>query len=568
MMADKTGTDIRVLLIDDDQDMQVLLSAMLGDIERTSFKLDWCDSYNKGLKKLQNQQHDVCLLDYRLGEKSGVELLRELHSDGVTLPLILLTGQDDGDMDIQALAAGATDYLEKRNLTSTLLDRSIRYSIEHKRIQRELIKLAKYDTLTGLANRTLFMDAMTGAIARADRFNWNIAVLFLDLDHFKNINDSLGHDAGDRLLVSFTHRLKSSVRTSDLIARFGGDEFAVLLENLNSATDAAQAAQQILDNMEAPHPVGDQYVIARPSIGIVTYPDLATDPESLIKAADTAMYEAKRCGRYNYQFFASEMQERVGQRIKFEADLGFAIERDEYCLYYQPQIDATSGNIVGIEALIRWQHKKRGLIMPSVFIPIAEECGLISSLGEWVLKEACQQVKAWGKTKLLSDAKVAINLSARQLHEPTIVDTIRRSLEKAEIEPSKVELELTETAVMGNHDNAKAIFKQLRTLGFYIAIDDFGTGYSSLQYLAELPITTLKIDRTFVNQCTTDEKQSAIVISTIGLAHNLGLKVVAEGVETQDQIDFLCENDCDVLQGYFFSQPLPYEQLIKSLQKS
>jgi len=567
-MLDKTDIDIRVLLIDDDQDMQVLVSEMLSDIVRTSFSLDWCDTYNMGLDILRNQQHDICLLDYRLGEKNGVELLSESISEGVTIPLILLTGIDAGDLDVQALAAGATDYIEKQNLNSVLLERSIRYSIEHKRIQRELIRLAKYDTLTGLANRTLFMDAMAAAIARADRYNWTVAVLFLDIDHFKNINDSLGHDAGDRLLISFTKRLKFSVRASDLVARFGGDEFAVLLENINSVSAIAQTAKNILDDMAAPHSIGDKIVIARPSIGIVTYPDLATDPEELIKAADTAMYEAKKRGRYNYQFFVNEMQDRVDQRTQFEADMGFAIERDELRLFYQPQIDAVTGNIVGLEALIRWQHKSRGLVMPSIFIPVAEECGLIFSIGEWVFKEACQQAKAWEKEKSLSDAKVAINLSAHHLQQTTIVDTIVSIIENAEIEPGKIELELTETAVMGNPENANIIFTQLQKLGFHIAIDDFGTGYSSLQYLAELPINTLKIDRAFVNLCTKDEKQSAIVISTIGLAHNLGLKVVAEGVETQEQIDFLCENDCDILQGYFFSQPLPYDQLINSIQKS
>lgn len=567
-MLDKTDTDIRVLLIDDDQDMQVLVSTMLSDIDRTSFSLDWCDTYNTGLDTLRNQQHDVCLLDYRLGEKNGVELLRESIIDGVTLPLILLTGHEISGLDIQALAAGATDYIEKDNLNSTLLDRSIRYSIEHKRIQRELIRLAKYDTLTGLANRALFMDSMASAIARADRFNWSIAVLFLDIDHFKNINDSLGHDAGDRLLISFTQRLKSCVRVSDLVARFGGDEFAILLENINSASAAAQTAKNILDDMAAPHSIGDQDVIARPSIGIVTYPDLATDPESLIKAADTAMYEAKRRGRYNYQFFASKMQEKVVRRINFEADLGFAIEQNEFRLFYQPQIEAATGKIVGLEALIRWQHKIRGLVMPSIFIPIAEECGLIFSVGEWVFKDACQQAKAWENEKPLSDAKVAINLSAHHLHQSTIVDTIIRIIEDAGIDPGKIELELTESAVMDNPENAKSIFKQLRELGFHIAIDDFGTGFSSLQYLAQLPITTLKIDRSFISQCVSDERQSAIVVSTIGLAHNLGFKVVAEGVETQEQINFLHEHNCDVLQGYFFSKPLPYEQLINSIQKS
>ncbi len=566
-MLNKTDSDIRVLLIDDDQDMEVLLYDMLSEIKRTSFSLDWCDTYNRGIEKLRAHTHDVCLLDYRLGSKDGVEFLRESVSNGISLPLILLTGQDASGLDMQALEAGATDYIEKRYLTSTLLERSIRYSIEHKRIQQKLTRLAKYDVLTGMANRALFMDAMSGAIARADRYNWGIAVLFLDLDHFKNVNDSLGHDVGDQLLLSFAQRLKSSVRTSDLIARFGGDEFAVLLENVNSEAAISHTATKILNDMNAPHTLGNHNVVARPSIGIVTYPEMGADPESLIKQADTAMYEAKRLGRYNYQFFVKEMQNRAINRTQFEADLGVAIEKDEFILHYQPQVETVTGNIVGLEALIRWQHSEKGLISPLTFIPIAEECGLIFAIGEWVIKNACQKVKVWEKTKLLADCKVTINLSAPQLNQVKIVDTLIKFIELTRVEPTKIELELTESAIMDNPKNANIIFEQLQEIGIHIAIDDFGTGYSSLKYLAELPINTLKIDRTFINKCTTDEKQSAIVISTIGLAHNLGLQVVAEGVETQEQIDFLHEHNCDVLQGYFYSKPLPYEQLIKSIQK-
>lgn len=567
-MPEQNHKRIRVLLIDDDEDMEIIIGALLADVTRTSFKLDWCDTYDKGLNVLQEDTHDVCLLDYRLGERNGVQLLQESILGELTLPVIFLTGQDHGDLDIQALKAGAADYLEKGNLNSSLLDRSIRYSIEQKRVQKELIRLAKFDSLTELANRSLFMDVLRNALARADRYQWRVAILFLDIDHFKNVNDSLGHEVGDELLKSFTYRLQTTMRKGDLIARFGGDEFAILLENVTHDSDAALAAQKILDEMDAPHTLGEHSVLARPSIGIVTYPNIASDPESIIKAADTAMYEAKKRGRFNYQFFAKEMQDKAVQRTRFEADLSYAIERDELLLHYQPQINSITGDVVAVETLIRWQHPKRGLLLPNKFIDIAEECGLIYSIGEWVIRQACQQCIQWCAKDNIEGITIATNLSAQQLMRSDIVKTIINIINLTNMEPGKLELELTETAIMSDPANAKKILSSIRGLGIKIAVDDFGTGYSSLKYLAELPINTLKIDRTFVKHCPKDIRQNAIIITTIALAHNLGIKVVAEGVETRAQVDFLRQHECDILQGYYFSKPLPNEELITYIKES
>lgn len=561
-MPDPNHKRIRVLLIDDDEDMEVIISALLTEVVRTSFKLEWCDTYDKGLTMLQEDSHDVCLLDYRLGERNGVQLLQESILGELSLPVIFLTGQDHGDLDIQALKAGAADYLEKGDLNSSLLDRSIRYSIEQKRIQKELIRLAKFDSLTELANRSLFMDVLKNSIARADRYNWNVAILFLDIDHFKNVNDSLGHEIGDKLLISFTKRLQFTMRSSDMIARFGGDEFAILLENVAHDSDAALAAQKILDEMDAPHMLGEHSVHARPSIGIVTYPNIASDPESIIKAADTAMYEAKKRGRYNYQFFAKEMQDKAVQRTRFEADLSYAIERKELLLHYQPLINSFTGEVVAVETLIRWQHPKRGLLLPGEFIDIAEECGLIYSIGEWVLRQACQQNVKWCSKDNIEGITITINLSAQQLMRSDIVKTIIHIINMTNMQPGKLELELTETAIMGDPQNAKKILSSIRGLGIKIAVDDFGTGYSSLKYLADLPINTLKIDRTFVKHCPKDIRQNAIINTTIALAHNLGFKVVAEGVENKAQVNFLRKYECDMLQGYYFSKPLTNKELI------
>lgn len=552
---------IRVLLIDDDNHSKILVEALLEDIKRTKFNVDWYHTYESGLDQIRLGQHDVCLLDYRLGAKDGVDLLNEALVSSSDIPVIMLTGQEDSNVDIMALNAGASDYLIKGELNGASLERSIRYSIEHKRVESQLLKMAKYDGLTGLANRTLFLDVLTSAISRADRHGYGIGLIFLDLDHFKNINDSLGHVIGDLVLQSFAERLQSSVRTGDLVARFGGDEFAVILEYVNNENDITHVVEKILEVMHPPHEVQGHTVIARASIGIVTYPDLKGDSELLFKAADTAMYEAKRKGRNNYQFFAEKMQKNVIQRTKFEGDLSYAIERDELRLDYQPQIEAKTGKLVAIETLIRWQHTKRGLLLPGDFIGVAEECGLILSIGNWVLENACNQFKRWRDLNSFEMPKLTINVSANQLAQDNLFKQVQEVITSTGLNTEDVVLELTETAIMEEPLKVINTFKSLREIGVNIAIDDYGTGYSSLRYLADLPIDSLKIDRAFIKHCPNDIKMNAIVKSTITLAHNLDIKVVAEGVETKEQMEFLVENDCDFLQGYYFSKPITSKQL-------
>lgn len=559
--SDSDHNCIRVLLIDDDDESEILVSALLEDIQRTSFTLDWCDSYESGLEQIQKGYHDVCLLDYKLGAKDGVDLLNEALVSSSKLPVIMLTVLEDPDLDLHALDAGASDYLVKGDLNGEILDRSIRYSIKHKHVQAQLVKMAKYDALTGLANRTLFLDVLTGAISRADRHGYNLGLLFMDLDNFKNINDSLGHIIGDQVLLSFSERLKSCIRTGDLAARFGGDEFAVILEHIHGENDAAHIAQKILDVMNPPHVLDEHTILARASIGIVIYPELQGEAETLFKAADTAMYEAKKKGRNNYQFFAEDMQKKVVERTRFEADLGYAIERNEFRLHYQPLIEAKTGKVVAIETLIRWQHPGQGLLLPAKFIAIAEECGLIISIGNWVLENACMQAKIWNESNLDPSPRITINFSANQLAQKDMVENIKNIVRSTGLQMGDVELELTESAIMNEPLQAISMFSSLRKLGLNIAIDDYGTGYSSLRYLADLSVDTLKIDRAFIMQCPKDSKFNAIIKSTITLAHDLNIRVVAEGVETKEQVDFLTENGCDILQGYYFSKPLTNKQL-------
>jgi diguanylate cyclase (GGDEF)-like protein len=563
-LRESDDNSLRVLLIDDDQDSEVLVGALLKDIDRSSFILDWFDSYESGLEQIRKGYHDVCLLDYRLGAKDGVELLNEALVSSGTMPVIMLTGYEESGLDILALNAGASDYLIKGDLNGTILERSIRYSIKHKHDESQLVKMAKYDALTGLANRSLFLDVLTGAISRADRHGYDIGLIFMDIDHFKNINDSLGHVIGDHILQSFAERLKSCVRTGDLVARFGGDEFSVILEHITNERDITHIADKILEVMAPPHKVDGHTILARASIGIVTYPDLKGDSQSLFKAADTAMYEAKKKGRNNYQFFAEKMQRKVIERTKFEGDLSYAIENDEFELHYQPQVEAETRKIVAVEALIRWQHPERGLLMPGEFISVAEECGLIISIGNWVLENACKQLKHWRNSNYLEIPKLTINFSANQLAHVDMFENVQNIIKSSGLETGVVELELTETAVMVEPLKSINTFNMLKKIGVNIAVDDYGTGYSSLRYLADLPVDTLKIDRAFIKQCPDDKKMSAIVKSTITLAHDLGINVVAEGVETKEQMDFLVDNGCDFLQGYYFSRPLTEKQIEKN----
>jgi diguanylate cyclase (GGDEF)-like protein len=390
-------------------------------------------------------------------------------------------------------------------------------------------------------------------------------MLFLDLDRFKHINDSLGHAVGDQLLQSVAQRLVSCVRHSDTISRQGGDEFVVLLSNIKHAEDAALSAQKILAALTAPHLIDQLELHVSVSIGISTYPDDGQDAETLLKNADSAMYHAKESGRNNYKFFEHEMNVRAVQRHAIEASLRRALERQEFVLFYQPKIDLHSHMIVGVEALIRWQHPERGLVLPSQFISIAEDCGLILPIGRWVLREACLQARAWRQAGL-PPITVAVNTSALEFSATDFLENIRTTLEETNLEPRYLELELTESVLMRDAEFTNSVLHALADLGVKLAIDDFGTGYSSLSYLNQFPINILKIDQSFVRRMTSNPDNAAIVGAVIGLGKSLKLRVIAAGVETAEQYAFLLAQHCDEGQGYYFGRPVMAETLATLLQ--
>jgi diguanylate cyclase (GGDEF)-like protein/PAS domain S-box-containing protein len=429
----------------------------------------------------------------------------------------------------------------------------------------QVAHLAEHDALTGLPNRLLLNDRLDQAIAMAHRNTATLAVLFMDLDGFKHINDSLGHSTGDKLLQSVAKRLLLCVRGPDTISRQGGDEFLVVLQNIEHAEDAAVAAKRILKALAATHSIDGHDLQITASIGVSIYPDDGMDSESLIKNADTAMYQAKAQGRHIFKFFKTEMNTRAVNRQSIEEDLRRALKRHEFTLHYQPRTDFATGEINGAEALLRWKHPKRGLVPPAQFIPIAEDCGLMLPIGAWVLRQACKQVQAWRKQGLpLID--ISVNVSTIQLRNGEFLDELLAILSETGLEPRRLELEVTESALMRNSDFVAPILRMIRKLGVRISVDDFGTGYSSLSYLQRFSLDAIKIDQSFVRRISSFPADTTIVSAIIGLGQSRKLRVIAEGVETAEELAFLKTHDCDEAQGYYFSVPLPAVQFARLLE--
>lgn len=430
--------------------------------------------------------------------------------------------------------------------------------------EEKLARLAYYDPLTGLPNRRLFHDRLSQAMVRAERQDKLVGILFLDLDRFKNVNDTLGHLFGDLLLQGVTKRLMEIVRKDDTVSRMGGDEFTIVLGDISNVQDATQVAEKIIQQFSVPFHLGEHEVFVSASIGITLYPFDDNDIENLIKNADAAMYEAKAAGRNTYALYTARKHAMVSERMRLETDLRKVVQLDHLRLYYQPQvllhyqpqIDRFSGEIVGAEALLRWEHPELGLLYPDRFIPLAEDTGMIVPIGEWVLRAACRQTRLWLDAGL-PQIRISVNLSVRQLDQPNFPDRIQAILDETGLAPQMLELELTETVVLHNIEHTAAVLRRIRDMGVMISIDDFGTGHASLSHLQHLPIDEVKIDRSFVHNITHAEHNATIATSVIKMAHNLGLRVVAEGVELEEEMIFLHSQQCDVMQGYYFGRPLP-----------
>ena len=433
---------------------------------------------------------------------------------------------------------------------------------ELKKAQLQMENLAFYDPLTGLSNRRLFKNRLDKAVKSVQRANTSIALLFLDLDQFKRVNDTLGHDVGDSLLKEIARRLAQNIRENDTVSRIGGDEFTILLTDINNTNDVRIVAEKILLSLSKPYMINNQEINSSVSIGITLTPEDSIDSNILMKNADLAMYRAKELGRNNYQFFSEDMNTDILHNLEVEKELTIAIKRNQFTLMYQPKISLIDNTVTGVETLVRWQHPKKGMIPPDHFIQIAEETGQIISIGAWVLEHSCHEMGALIREGLMpKDAKVAVNLSGRQFSDPKLLQTVLDILVQSKIDPLNLELEITESIIMDDVEAAIKIMETIKSRGIHLAIDDFGTGYSSLAYLKRFPIDVLKVDRSFVMDIPDDKTDMAITAAVIAMAHKLSMRVVAEGIETQEQLDFLRENNCDDGQGYLLSRPLTLPQL-------
>jgi diguanylate cyclase (GGDEF)-like protein len=502
----------------------------------------------------ETQWEAVVLALVVVGLLQGVMFMLVSHADGVIRRQY--RERELGEQALRQVQGTLERRVKARTKELARANAGLEAEIAERRLaDQRVVHMAHHDALTGLPNRTLLADRVGQAIARAHRSGGKLAVLFLDLDRFKNVNDSFGHAVGDMLLTAVSARLTASRREEDTVARLGGDEFIVSIPDVADAAEAESVAARILSDLAKPFTINGHQLHADVSIGIALYPRDGDTAETLMRNADTAMYHAKESGRGNYQFFSEQLTERVSRRLSTETNLRRALERGEFTVHYQPLVNLATGRVDGAEALLRWPQQDDRLVSPVEFIPIAEETGLIVPLGEWVLLEACAQAQAW--QAMHPGLRIAVNLSARQFRQKNLIGMIEQVLGESRLHPSLLELELTEGMLMHNVEEATHILARLDEIGVRLAIDDFGTGYSSLSYLKRFPIHTLKIDRSFVRDISTDPDDAAIVTAIVAMARSLNLRVTAEGVETEEQAAFLRSLTCDQAQGFHFGRPMP-----------
>lgn len=516
-----------------------------------------------GLEAVQaviKQIPDLILMDAVMPEMDGFRATEEIKKiNGCQeVPILMATSLDDDKSIEKAFEVGACDFITKPFNWSVLKHRTTRMLLSAN-AEQKIRHLAYHDALTGLPNRTLFMDRIDQAISRAQRERGKFAILYIDIDHFKVINDSMGHAAGDHLLNIVSQRLTGILRKTDTIARLGGDEFTIIIEDLEAAETVALVAKNILTTLDKPIKILEKEVHITGSIGIALYPQDGDTFGTLLKNSDTAMYKAKELGRQTFQFYEHEMSLKAMRRLDLENQIRLALKNEQFLVYYQPKVNLVTGQVQGMEALVRWQHPEKGLIAPNDFIPIAEETGLIIQIDEWVMHTACQQFKVW-KAAGYSIDNLSVNISVRHFKEGGLLKHCKKVIETTGVSPEYIEIELTESALVDNNKNAKEILDEIHEMGIHIALDDFGTGYASMSYLKEFPFDTVKLDRSFVQGVPDDREDTAIVKAMIQLAQALNLNVVAEGVETELQKQFLTDHGCPYGQGFLWSKPVDAEE--------
>ncbi|MEM9255548.1 MAG: EAL domain-containing protein [Pseudomonadota bacterium] len=581
--------EAKILVCDDDQNVRLLTRQCL---EAEGMQVVEASSGEEAIATFVRERPDLVFLDVEMPGMTGLEACRRIRSlpQGEAIPIMIVTGSDDRQSIDQGFEAGATQYKTKP-VNWSLLGRDVQYMLRAsnafnslKRQEDRLRYLAYYDPLTSLPNRRSFNEQLNRILRRAQRHARNAALLFIDLDHFKRINDSIGHSRGDRLLVEIAKRLTMELREDDAInyfsdvdakvggesnteiARLGGDEFTVVLSEVSDITHIKRVAQRILDSLSAPIALQSHNPVVTPSIGIALFPEDGTDADTLIRNADTAMYVAKAEGRACYRFYDEEMNAKAVEQLKMEEELRDAMANDELELRFQPQVDVKSGEVVSMEALVRWKHPTRGMVSPLEFIPVAERTGQIIELGQWVMDEVARSCLYWDKHGL-KPFRVCVNISPLQFNQRNLPEWIGEFLERSGLPAERLELELTESAIMTDAETNIAKLRELKALGLDLAVDDFGTGYSSLSYLKRFPIDTLKIDQSFTADLNTPDG-AAIVDAILALARTLNLRVIAEGIETEEHLTHMVRKKCDLLQGFYFARPLYPEDVPAMLNEN
>jgi len=564
---------LNFLIIDDDVVDRVHYRRIISQTQQFSAKITEVDSAEQALTLCPQEKFDCIILDYHLPGMNGIEFVRELKKIGNNnVSLIMLTGQGNENIAVNAMKEGITDYVIKNDLdpdyfVDTII-KSMQKKLQENKLQEQeeqLKHFAYFDNLTGFMNRYAFEEAALRTLSEAKRFHNVIGFLYIDLDHFKNVNDIFGHAVGDALLEEVANRLRKILREEDLKARIGGDEFIILLTRLKTIDDAAIVANKIVEQIALPFQIASHVIFVGASVGIAGYPESGGSLVELLKNADVALYRAKDLGRGVFTFFSEDLRLVHEKRLNFEQALHRAIANEEFFLVYQPQFELATRKIIGMEALLRWHHPELGLVSPDQFIPIAEESGLIIPIGRWVLETACKQFKKWSQEiSMMLQLNIAINLSPKELSNPLFLVSIQKLLIEIDLPPERVSLEITESALVQNIQN-EGILTKLRAIRLQLSIDDFGKGSSSLSRLKKLPINSLKIDASFVEGLEAEKADVAIVKYIINIGKELDLTVVAEGIETETQLKFLIEHGCVAGQGFYFSYPLTEKEMTEFL---
>ncbi len=560
-MDDKTN----ILFVDREQGEYLLLADMLAQLTDVAYHITWQSKLEGVLHNILSGHYDLVILDYYWGERNVHELLNTARVQACTTPILVMTDTMDQEVDRNAIKAGAADYLIKSEITPQLLERSLRYALERKQSELHLSRLAHYDPLTDIPNRILFRDRLEHAIQLADRDKSGFTLLFVDLNGFKQINDSFGHDVGDAVIRMCAERLTRCMRRSDTVGRMGGDEFTLLLESMSNSTDVAHLAEKIIDELSAPMHVTGYEVVVGCSIGIAVYPEAGRSAGDLLKSADMAMYQAKQEDNNSFRFFTESMNREARRQLRLESDLRIALKRKQLFLHYQPRLDIRSNRIVAVEALLRWQHPDKGVINAADFIGVAQDTGIITEIGYWVIEQACLDL-AILQPIVKNSLAMAINLSVRQFLDDDLVPRIARIFSDTGVNPADIEFELTEATFMENIDLVSLCMRPLSFFGVAFSLDDFGTGSSSFSQLQKLPIAAVKIDSRFMAKLESNHSDRRLVSAMINLAQNLGKVVVAEGVETEKQLEWLTANGCDQMQGYSICPPQDLKQIRRFLK--